>query len=240
MNTPYSISPQDNQEIIPGISLDMEHRITLTTRQKELLLIERQNLIDECIHSIQTNFFRIGKALAEIKKFRLYKQDALFPSWRDFVNNRIVPKLHQSTISDYIGIVQMQVKYKDVIQEDDLIRLGYKKSKLLKARLSVIEKEEDPQAKRQLEKTFKTFYERSFKEFRDLPYTTYERALNLRILGQEYPSKPGNNLIIEKINDFFKFKFDKKNKKITIIPVDENHYDKLESFFHMISALNSK
>lgn len=230
MDSSTAVEVQGRNQILPGLSLNMEHRVILSYHQKELLLEERQHIIDDCIYSIQSNFFKIGKALAEIRKFSLYKADPLYSSWKEFVSHRIAPKLHQSTISDYIAIVKMQLENKDYIREDDLVRLGYKKVKLLKSKLNIIQKEKDPQVKKSLEDKFKSVYQKSFQEFRDLPYSTYEYLLNF------VPSNKKENNIIEKSNLDFIFRFDKKRQKVTIIPKGINK-GKLESFFYLISDL---
>ena len=226
----------ENDALIPRVALDMEHKVILTDKQKELLLEERQHIIEDSIYAVQKSFFRIGKALAEIRKFGLYKADPLYPNWKDYIAHRIVPKLHQSTISDYISIVRMQLENKEFIQEEDLVRLGYKKVKLLKSKLNVISKEKDMVVRRQLLSKFKDFYERSFQEFRDLPYSTYEKALALR-LEIEQPVKESGNMVIEKSNADFVFKFDKKRNKIVITPIADGNSSKLESFFHLISDI---
>lgn len=224
----------DKQTILPAISLDIEHRLILTEKQKELLLEERKQIIDESLEAIQYNFFRLGKALAEIRKYRLYKSDPFNKTWKDFVKNKIQPKLHQSTISDYISIVKMQLENKDFISEDEVIELGYKKVKLLKSKLNLIKKEKDYQLKKKLEKKFKTFYKQSFQEFRDLPYSTFEQALMIRLEGLSESPKNSYNYTIEKENEEFKYKLDKRNKKITISPKNDN-FEQLESLFHILS-----
>ncbi|MDH4127466.1 MAG: hypothetical protein OEV44_01845 [Spirochaetota bacterium] len=226
-----TLTVHGRQEIIPNIGLDMEHRVILTNHQKGLLLEERQHIINESIATIQSSFFRIGKALAEIRKFKLYKADPLYPSWREFINHRIVPKLHQSTITDYIGIVKMQLENQDYIKEEDLVRLGYKKVKLLKAKLNLIQKEKDSILKRKLENKFKSVYERSFKEFRDLPYSTYEYLLSF-----VQSAKKENNYILEKEDSNFVYRLDKKRLKISITPKTRN-VEKLTFFFNRITSL---
>ena len=231
MENSISVPYQGQQEILPSLSLDMEHRLVLTDKQKELLLEERQHLIEDSIHSIQNSFFSIGKALAEIKKFKLYKADPFYPTWREYISHRVSPKLHQSTISDYIGIVKMQLDHKDFIKQEELIRLGYKKVKLLKAKIALIQKENDLHVKRGLMEKLKEIYSKSFQEFRDVPYTTYETILSF------VPSeKRSSNHTIEKVTENFTFKLDKKNNKITIIPNSGDH-KVLEKFYDMISDI---
>lgn len=222
------------QMVLPAISLDLEHRLILTDKQKELLLEERKQIINESLEAIQYNFFRLGKALAEIKKYKLYKSDPFHKTWKDFVQNKIQPKLHQSTISDYISIVKMQLENKEFISENDIVELGYKKVKLLKSKLNLIKKEQDYQLRKKLEKKFRTFYRQSFEEFRDLPYSTYEQALMLRLEDLSEPERKSDSYIIERENTEFKYKFDKRNKKITISSVNGN-YEQLESLFHLLS-----
>ncbi len=212
---------------LPNISLDMEHRIILSERQKSILLNERQKVIEESILNIQKSFFYLGKALAEIKRFKLYKADPLYPLWRDYVNNRIVPKLHQSTISDYIAIVKMQLENQDLITEEDIIKLGYKKVKLLKSKLNLIKKEKDQLKKDALTKKFKELYYKSFKEFHALPYTTYEKIFSF------ISSNKMDSNIVKKSNDVFSFKLDKKNNKLTIIPKKGNK-KLLEELFNQL------
>ncbi len=228
-----TLNVQDKQELIPRLALGMEHRIILTHRQKELLLEERLHLIEDCIYTIQSNFFKIGTALAEIRKFKLYKADPLYPKWKDYISHRIEPKLHQSTITDYIGIVKMQLEHQDFIHEEELIRLGYKKVKLLKSKLNLIQKEKDTPLRKKLIGKFKTFYQQSFKEYRDIPYVTFEKALMLRIQGDE-EVKSLNHNIIEKSSRGFHFKFNKTQKKITITSSDDFSEDQLETLFHLI------
>jgi hypothetical protein len=207
-----------NKNDIPNISLDMEHRVILSERQKSALLHERQQVIEDSIHSIQKSFFNLGKALAEIKRFKLYKVDPLYPLWKEYINHRIVPKLHQSTISDYIAIVRMQLEHQDFIKEDDIIALGYKKVKLLKSKLNIIKKEKDPLKRETLSTKFKELYHKSFKEFNGLPYTTYEKIFSF------ISSDKTNGNIVRKSNNMFNFKLDKKNNKLSIIPKEGNKH----------------
>ncbi len=221
---------QPKTEIIPVLALDIEHRLILSERQRITLLKDRQRIIDESILAIQQNFLQLGKALAEIKKFKLYKADPLFPSWRDYINHRLAPKLHQSTISDYIGIFNMLIHHNDFIQEQDLVKLGYKKTKLLKAKLNLIKKEKDPVIREQLEDKFKRNYDKIFKEFRDIPYTTFEKVFDF------VPSeKKMNHNIIEKSNSDFHFKLDKKNHTITI-KSKSGDQSKIMDFFRAITG----
>ena len=163
---------------LPKLQDTSTQKLNLNQQQRKQLLEERQEIIEQAIIDIQYNFFRIGKALAEIKNYKLFKADPLFSTWSSYIKNRIIPKLHQSTISDYIAIVRMQLSESDYMVEEEIVKLGYKKAKLLKNKLNVIKQIEDDNNRNVLLEKFKNTYQKSFKEFSELPYRTYEYQFN--------------------------------------------------------------
>jgi hypothetical protein len=160
------------------LDISQSKSVHLTLEQREQLLIERQALIQTALETIQHNFFRLGKALAEIKEFRLYKADRLCRTWKQFVEYRIQPKLHQSTISDYIGIVKMQVENAQVMDETGLLKLGYKKAKLLKAKYNLIKKIESNDQRTKAMDRFLQIYNMSFEQLSFASYAVYEQQFD--------------------------------------------------------------
>ena len=220
------------------INLEIDSRVNLSLKNREVLLKERQEVIERSIQEIQNSFLKLGKALAEIKKFKLYKADPLYPFWKDYLDHRVKIKLHQSTISDYIAIFQMCIENKSFISEESLVKLGYKKSKLLKSKLNLIKKEKDIQLREKLYEKFKLFYQQSFKEFRDIPYSTYQQALELRLQKNlQLDPKKRDTISVKKSNKVFNFKWDKVNHKIIISVNDTNQLQQLESLFYKISNI---
>ncbi len=201
---------------LPSLDLITRINLSLTNEQRAQLLKERQAIIELSIEEIQSNFFKIGKALAEIKKFKLYKADKLYPTWSEYIKHRVVAKLHQSTISDYIGIVKMQLSENDYMKEDEIMRLGYKKSKLLKNKLSIIKQVEDPNERRKLYDKFKDVYQKSFKELSGLPYKTYEYQFKFIPPSKKNIQRKKN--VVEKQTDNFILKLNTISGIISISP----------------------
>jgi hypothetical protein len=205
---------------LPSLDLITRINLSLTGEQRAQLLRERQTIIEKSIEEIQSNFFKIGKALAEIKKFKLYKADKLYPTWSEYIKHRVVAKLHQSTISDYIGIVKMQLSESDYMKEDEIVKLGYKKAKLLKNKLSIIEQVEDPTKHRELKEKFRRVYQKSFKELSGLPYKTYE--YQFKFIPPSKKNIKRRKKVVEKQTDEYILKLNTISGIISITPKNKS------------------
>ncbi len=211
------------QEDKESKELSLVNSNRITDDQKKYLLEERENLIQTNIDKIQNSFFLIGKALFEIKQYKLYKADPIYNKWKDFVKYRILSKLHQSTISDYMAIVKMQIENQDFMGENELITLGYKKAKLLKSKFNMIKKIKNNSTKNKLKQKFIETYKMSFDELNDVPFSIYEKKFNF--IKTEFPQ----NITKEEFEkDGIKYILDKKNKKIII---KSNSSDNLKQLF---------
>lgn len=196
-------------------------------KQRKQLLEERQNIIIENITTIEKSFFRIGKALAEIKHHRLYKADPIYNKWKDYVEHRIYPHLHQTTITDYIGIVRMQIENDDFIGEEELVNLGFKKARLLKSKYNLIQQIEDNTEREKMMERFKENYRKCQEEFQLIPFTTFRKVFDF------IKSERQQNHIMEKNLGSMHLKFNRKTNTITI---KSEYTEELEGLFYKLAG----
>ncbi len=202
-----------------------------TQRQQELRKYE--SLIEKSINDIQKSFIDIGKALIEIRSKKLYKEDPLYKNWGDYLKNRVAAKLNQSTVGDYISIVKMIITNED-IREEDLVKLGYKKAKLIKTKFNSIMMEKNKEERKRKMSLFKEVYKEVVDSPENIPYTTCEKMFSFIKSPRNQKEKQRYNIVKSEINGV-KINYNKLKKTITIKSEQE---ERLDGIFNILTNKN--
>jgi hypothetical protein len=203
---------------------------TNNKNERLLLLKDREHIIEKSILDIQESFILIGKALMEIKDMKLYQEDPIYKTWSEYVKNKVQAKLHQSTIGDYISIVRMIVSNQD-IREEDIVKLGYKKAKLIKTKYNLIMKEKDKDQRNKKLDEFKEVYKEVIKSPENIPYKVCEEMFDF-IKSRNNQHKKSN--IVRKEVHGVKISFNKTKNTITIKSEQD---ERLESIYQILSHI---
>ncbi len=199
-------------------------------KERYLLLKDRENIIEKSIQDIQESFILIGKALMEIKDMKLYQEDPIHNTWSSYVKNKVQAKLHQSTIGDYISIVRMIMSNQD-IREEDIVKLGYKKAKLIKTKYNLIMKEKNKEERNKKLDEFKNIYQEVVKSPDNIPYKVCEEMFDF-IKAKSKKHKKSD--ILKKEIHGIKISYNKTKNTITI---KSEQHERLESIFDIISHI---
>ncbi|MFW5799188.1 MAG: adenosine deaminase [Spirochaetota bacterium] len=204
----------------------------VSNSDRKKLLKEREDLIEKSINDIQESFIIIGKALLEIRDMKLYKEDSVYNTWSSYLENRVKAKLNQSTIGDYISIVRMIVSNEE-IKEDDIIKLGYKKAKLLKTKYNTIMKEQNQELKNKKLNKFKQVYKEIVDSSENIPYKNYVKMFDF---VKPHTSTTDSNIVKKQIHGV-NVTYNKTKKRITI---KSEQKERLDSIFDIITEKDFK